>query len=118
MEDLRQLTNPYYFANIVLSFSFLACKLIPPLCNVVFNGDSEFEIQQSEIMFFMLVIVMLRARKTGSMNFIAYLNNAFMYCKVANCVLWFFAHRVYGCLFVLLFLRKTLQSATYMIIIE
>jgi len=38
------------------------------------------------------------------MTMIAYLTNSFMYCKVANSVLWFFAFKPYGLFFMFLFL--------------
>jgi len=49
---------------------------------------------------------MVRARKHGSMNVVSYLNNSFMYCKVANTVLWFSAWKPYGFAFAFFFLLQ------------
>jgi len=108
MESLKELSHPYYPVNILLSLSYPICKLVPPLCGFVFDGDCEFEDQDTQILFFLLVVVMIRARKTGSMSMVAYLTNSFMYCKVANCLLWFFVFKPYGLFFMLLTLLQGL----------
>jgi len=114
-EDLKTLLHPYYIVNIILSISFLTCKLIPPVCEIVFAGDCLFEMRETEILFFLLMIVMIRARKTGSLNVVSYLTNAFVYCKVANTVLWFFFYKPYGLLYLFLFLLQgfLLPQPTY-----
>jgi hypothetical protein len=106
MEELRSLVHPYYWVNIILSTSYILCKFISPACKAVFGGDCDVEMRQTEILFFLLIVVMVRARKTGSMSVVAYLTNSFMYCKVANTVLWFLAYKPYGFAFLLLFIRK------------
>ena len=111
--QLISVLHPYYIVNILMSTAFLACKSIRPLCDVVFNGNCEFEGRQTEILFFLLMVVMLRARKTGSMTFIAYLNNSFVYCKVANLVLWFLSFKLYGLVYLVLFLGKLPYFAQY-----
>jgi len=108
VEELKTLLKPYYIVNIILSLSFLTCKLIPPVCDVVFAGDCSFEMRETEILFFLLMIVMIRARKTGSVSMVAYLTNAFVYCKVANTVLWFFTYKPFGLLYLFLFLLQGL----------
>lgn len=39
---------------------------------------------------------MLRSRKTGSLTMINYLSSSFMYTKIANLILWFYADIRYG----------------------
>jgi len=109
VEELKTLLRPYYIVNIILSLSFLFCKLVPPVCDVVFAGDNTFEMRETEILFFLLMIVMIRARKTGSsMSIVAYFTNAFVYCKVANTVLWFFTYKPFGLLYLFLFIIQGL----------
>jgi len=97
--DAKILLGPYYLVNFALSTSFLLCKVIPPVCSMVFAGDCEIEMRQTEIMFLLLMVVMIRARKTGSLTLVSYVTNSFMYCKVANTFLWFFAYKPYGLLY-------------------
>jgi len=99
MDNLKRLVHPYFLVNIVLRLSYLVCKFLQPLCDVLFAGDCEMDMKQGEILFFLLVVVMVRARKHGAMNVVSYLNNSFMYCKVANTVLWFSAWKPYGFIF-------------------
>jgi hypothetical protein len=109
-ESTKELKHPYYPINILLSLSYPLCKLIPPICAFVFDGECAFEGRETEILFFMLLIVMARARKTGSMTMVAYLTNSFMYCKVANCALWFFVFKPYGLLYMFFFLSESLYT--------
>jgi hypothetical protein len=103
-DSAKELRHPYYIFNIILSLSYPIGKLVSPFCDYIFDGECQLEGRETEILFFMLLIVMARARKTGSMTMIAYLTNSFMYCKVANCALWFFAYKPYGLIFMLAFL--------------
>jgi len=106
--ELKGLLHPYYLVNIFLCSSYLLAKFVPALCNLFFSGDCELEMKQTEILFFLLVIIMIRARKTGSMGLLAYLSNAFMYCKAANTVLWFISYKPYGIAFVVLLLLQVM----------
>lgn len=81
--------------------------------HILFNYDKlyfnnwYFLIQkQSEIMFFLLFVIVMRARKTGSVTMLAYLSTGFMYCKVASLILWFNADPRYGLVFLVLFVCK------------
>lgn len=103
--------HPYYFVNTVMSVSFIASKLIPQLCWLVFDGNCEFESRQTEILFFLLMVIMIRSRKTGSMSISAYFSNAFVYCKVANTVLWFFHFKLYGLIYLALFFSKYFDNS-------
>lgn len=105
-KEVKGLMHPYYLVNILLSLSYLLAKCTTPLCNFVFAGDCEIEMRQTEIFFFLLVIIMIRARKTGSMGLLPYLSNAFMYCKAANIVLWFVSYKPYGVAYILILLGK------------
>jgi len=107
-DDVKALIHPYYWVNIILSLSYIICKFVEPLCILLFQGECTVENRQTEILFFLLMVIMVRARKTGSMSLIAYLTNSFMYCKVANAVLWFIAYKPYGMIFLVLFLLQGL----------
>ena len=47
--------------------------------------------RETEILFFLLVVIMIRSRKTGSTALVAYLSNGFVYAKGANIILFFLA---------------------------
>ncbi|XP_076035521.1 thioredoxin-related transmembrane protein 2 homolog [Oratosquilla oratoria] len=95
-EDLVQLLHPYYITNILLSLSFVVCKTTP-LCHIVFAGEScEFSMWESEVMFFMLVVIMFRSRKTDSRSMLSYISLASMYAKVGNVILWFSSDPIQG----------------------
>jgi len=64
--------------------------MVPPFCHVVFpGGECELEWKESEILFFLLVVVMMKNRKTGNMSMLSYISSSFMYCKAANVLLYF-----------------------------
>lgn len=104
--DLLQLLTPYYLVNFILSLSYVVLKRIPGVCNYLFNTDNcEFDGRETEILFFLLIVVMIRTRKTGSVTMISYLSSSFVYTKVANLILWFNSDYsmgiIYGILFIL-----------------
>ncbi|KAL0269278.1 UNVERIFIED_CONTAM: hypothetical protein PYX00_007073 [Menopon gallinae] len=93
VNGLRQLCHPYYIINIILSVSYITAKKLPYLCQYVpINPESvcELDSRESEILFFLIIVVMLRTRKAGSVTMISYLSSSFMYSKVANMILWFY----------------------------
>lgn len=107
LEDLKTLLKPYYWLNLLMSFSYVIAKKVPILCQYTFpNSESKCELdaRESEILLFMMVVVMIRSRKSGSLTMINYLTASFMYCKVASLVLWTFADMRTGILYAILFL--------------
>jgi len=92
--EIKQLFHPYYIVNLVLSFSFLFLKLTHPFCDYLFAPGPEMcelDMRETEILFFLLVVIMIRSRKTGSTALVAYLSNGFVYAKGANIILFFLA---------------------------
>jgi hypothetical protein len=73
MGELRQLVRPYYVLNLVLCGSFIVLKTVSPLCDFLFAASAvsnkevcELDMRENEILFFLLIVVMIRSRKTGS----------------------------------------------------
>ncbi|XP_026756796.1 thioredoxin-related transmembrane protein 2 homolog [Galleria mellonella] len=96
-KDLRQLIKPYYWINILLSVSYVASKRTSVICNFLFPGaDCELDSHETEILFFLIIVVMLRTRKAGSVTMINYLSSSFVYTKITNLILWFYADIRYG----------------------
>uniref|UniRef100_A0A0P6CXC2 Thioredoxin-related transmembrane protein 2-B n=2 Tax=Daphnia magna TaxID=35525 RepID=A0A0P6CXC2_9CRUS len=111
LHDIKELVRPYYLVNCILSISFLVLKTVSPMCMYLFPvGESqcELDMKQSEIMFFLLFVIVMRARKTGSVTMLAYLSTGFMYCKVASLILWFNADPRYGLVFLVLFVLQAI----------
>lgn len=53
-----------------------------------------------------MIVIMIRTRKTGSVTMINYLTSSFVYTKVANLILWFYADVRMGILFAFIFICK------------
>jgi len=62
--------------------------------------------RESEILFFLLIVVVIRTKKAGSVTMINYLTSSFMYNKVANLILWFYADIRLGIIYGILVIRK------------
>ncbi|KAL1501368.1 hypothetical protein ABEB36_006699 [Hypothenemus hampei] len=108
-QDLLQLTKPYYLINIILSFSYIVLKRIPGICNYLFQTDNcEFEGRETEILFFLLIVIVMRTRKAGSSSMISYLTSSFVYMKIANMILWFNADYLMGIVYSILFILGAL----------
>ncbi|KAL1124557.1 hypothetical protein AAG570_001181 [Ranatra chinensis] len=107
-KDLRLLFKPYYLINIILSLGYIVAKKTPGICSLLFPKSDplcELDSRETEILFFLVIVIMIRTRKTGSVTMINYLTSSFVYTKVANQILWFYADfrmgLVYGVIFVL-----------------
>ncbi|KAL9924661.1 thioredoxin-related transmembrane protein 2 homolog [Glossina fuscipes] len=103
-KQFRTLAQPYYWMNILMALSYLLAKKTKPICSMVFAGDDmcELDSRENEILFFLLIVIMIRSRKTGSVNMINYLSSSFIYTKVANAILWAYSDFRYGLAFLLL----------------
>lgn len=106
-KDFVLLLKPYYWVNILLSISYLTAKKAPVLCENLVLGplaeQCELNGRETEILFFLLIVVMIRTRKAGSVTMINYLTSSFMYTKVANLILWFYGDVRYGFGFAVVF---------------
>ncbi|CAD7088640.1 unnamed protein product [Hermetia illucens] len=107
-KDLKLLIKPYYWVNILLSFSYIIAKRTPLLCNYLFNLKAEerceLDGRETEILFFLVIVIMIRTRKTGSVTMINYLTSSFIYTKIANLILWSYGDVRYGALFLCIFI--------------
>uniref|UniRef100_A0A1Q3FAY1 Putative thioredoxin-like protein n=1 Tax=Culex tarsalis TaxID=7177 RepID=A0A1Q3FAY1_CULTA len=120
-KDVVLLIKPYYWVNILMSISYILAKRAPMICNYLwtylFNQADQCELdgRETEILFFLLIVVMIRTRKTGSVTMINYLTSSFTYTKIANLGLWFYSDirlgLIYGALFILVALL--LPEPTY-----
>lgn len=112
-KDLVLLLKPYYWVNIILSLSYLIAKKTPYLCTRLFTvtkeaGECELDSRETEILFFLVIVVMIRTRKTGSVTMINYLSSSFIYTKVANLILWSYADYRCGIMFGIIFIITAL----------
>lgn len=106
--DFKLLLKPYYVINIIMSIGYIIAKKIPIVCTSLFPSSKplcELDSRETEILFFLAIVVMIRTRKTGSVTMLNYLTSSFVYTKVANLILWFYADirmgLLYGVLFIL-----------------
>lgn len=104
--DLWLLIQPYYWFNILLSVSYIIAKKAPGICTYLFprkDAECELDSRETEILFFLLIVVMIRTRKTGSITMINYLTSSFIYTKVANLILWCYGDFRYGIAYAVIF---------------
>ena len=68
--------------------------------------------RETEILFFLAVVIMIRSRKTGNTGLVSYLAAGFMYAKCANLILFFLADPRLGLVYTLLFLLQVTTEQT------
>lgn len=51
-----------------------------------------------------MIVIMMRTRKAGSVTMINYLTSSFVYTKIANLILWFYADIRMGIFFAVIFI--------------
>ena len=91
-------------------------KKAPGICSYLFTAikkdsaesDCELDSRETEILFFLAIVVMIRTRKTGSVTMINYLTSSFIYTKIANLILWAYADYLYGMIFAVIFVLTAL----------
>ena len=85
-KETKVLFHPYYWINIILCASFVFMRLVSPFCQILFGPGKEaceLDMRENEILFFLLVIVMVKSRKSGATaTAAAYLASGFIYAKV------------------------------------
>lgn len=70
-KDLRLVIKPYYWVNILLSLTYIVAKKLPIFCNYahpyLFPHEDACELdgRETEILFFLIIVIMIRSRKTG-----------------------------------------------------
>ncbi|BFG03611.1 thioredoxin-related transmembrane protein 2 homolog [Drosophila madeirensis] len=106
-KQLATLAMPYYWVNILMALSYLLSKKTKFICTRIFTLGEEDDVcdldsREAEILFFLLIVVMIRSRKTGSVTMINYLSSSFLYTKVANAILWGYADFRFGLGFLLM----------------
>lgn len=89
------------------------------MCKYLFpteDGECELDGRETEILFFLVIVVMIRTRKTGSVTMINYLTSSFIYTKVANLILWSYSDVRFGIGFAAIFIlcAMVLPEPTYM----
>lgn len=119
-KDISLLLKPYYWVNILLSLSYLIAKRAPVVCSYLLpvdaaTGDCELDSRETEILFFLIIVIMIRTRKAGSVTMINYLTSSFIYTKVANVILWFYNDPRFGIGFgaIAILLAMLLPEPTY-----
>lgn len=100
-KELCLLAKPYYWLNLLMALSYIVAKKTIPICNRVFRHNMtdemcELDGRETEILFFLLIVIMIRSRKTGSVTMVNYLSSSFIYTKVANAILWAYSDFRYG----------------------
>lgn len=110
-KDFVLLVKPYYWVNILLSLSYILAKKTPGICSYLFTSvetQCELDGRETEILFFLAIVVMIRTRKTGSVTMINYLTSSFIYTKIANVILWTYSDYFYGIAFGVIFIITAL----------
>lgn len=69
------------------------------------NLNNNFQ-RESEILFFLIIVIAIRTRKTGSISMLSYISSSFLYTKIANLILWFTADPLLGIIYGIIFICK------------
>lgn len=89
-----------------MSLGYVLAKKTPGVCAFLFPNSNplcELDSRETEILFFLVIVVMIRTRKAGSVTMINYLTSSFVYTKVANVILWFYSDIRMGLIYTVLF---------------
>ena len=81
--EIHQLIHPYYWINLILCLSFLTLRLIDPICHWTFGDtweskkqeDCELDMRENEVLFFLLIVIMIRYLIIRAMFFHLFVRN-------------------------------------------
>jgi len=119
LKECSRLLHPYYWINIILCSTFVFLKMVSPFCQVLFGPSKEaceLDMRENEILFFLLIIIMVKSRKSGATHTAAaYLASGFIYAKIANVILFFRLDPRMGLVYTFFFLLQAmlLPEPTY-----
>uniref|UniRef100_A0A2P2HX26 Thioredoxin-related transmembrane protein 2 homolog n=1 Tax=Hirondellea gigas TaxID=1518452 RepID=A0A2P2HX26_9CRUS len=100
-ETLKILVHPYHGFNILFSLSYMTAKLVEPICQLLFpiGTAAELTMWETEVLFFLIIVVMFRTRRSGARTAVAYITTATFYAKTCNMILWFTADPAMGIIY-------------------
>ncbi|GIX73071.1 thioredoxin-related transmembrane protein 2 homolog [Caerostris extrusa] len=103
VKELKRLIHPHHILNVILAITYLFTKLVNPFCTILFpKSGCELEFKETEILIFLVVIVLLRTKKRGAVQMIPYLSSLCMYAKLANIALFFYSDPRLGVVYAVL----------------
>ncbi|VDK55603.1 unnamed protein product [Cylicostephanus goldi] len=104
LKEAKQILTPYHLLNALLSVTFLCAKGIPQICPWIFvteaGEECAIDSREREILMFLAVIIAWKGRKAT--NWLHYINNIFLFSKVANIALFLRADALVGIVFLLI----------------
>lgn len=87
---MKNLIHIHYIGNVILALVFFILRTVPPMCRAVFSASEtvcSLDWSEWQICSFLAVIVIFKNKKQA--NWVAYITNSCMYCKIASVVLFF-----------------------------
>lgn len=99
-QELIAVRNPYYWINLIVCLSYIIAKRIPATCGVLFKHEHcDLDGRETEILFFLVSVVAIRTRRSGSVSIADYLSASYTYARLANLALWWYADARLGIAF-------------------
>lgn len=115
-EDVKKLFHPFYVVNLILALSYIISKFFQPICMILHTTTGcEIDFRESEILTFLVIVVVFRTRKYGTTSMLPYLSSACMYAKMANVLLFFYSDPRMGIIYLVVCLLQVvlLPEPTY-----
>ncbi|OQR74808.1 thioredoxin-related transmembrane protein 2-like [Tropilaelaps mercedesae] len=98
--QVRRLLHPHYVATVFLATVFFPLRLVSPVCDVMFpEKGCGLDYRETEILFFLIIIILFRTQKMGCTSLVPYISSASMYAKVAMVLLFFYNDLRYGIIY-------------------
>ncbi|VDL83407.1 unnamed protein product [Nippostrongylus brasiliensis] len=108
LQEARQILTLYHLLNGLISTAFLCTKGISVICPWIFvadDGKCEIDSREREILMFLAVVIAWKGRKAT--NWLHYINNIFLFSKVANVMLFLRADALVGIIYLLIVVAIT-----------
>ncbi|XGW17168.1 hypothetical protein V3C99_002072, partial [Haemonchus contortus] len=103
LKEAKNVLTLYHLLNTLLSVTFLSTKGIPEICQWFFvseDGECALDSREREILIFLAVVIAWKGRKAT--NYLHYINNIFLFSKIANIALFLRADAFIGVIYLLI----------------
>lgn len=98
--QVRRLLHPHYVMTVFLATVFFPLRLVSPVCELLFpEKGCGLDYRETEILFFLIIIILFRTKKMGYTSLVPYISSASMYAKVAMVLLFFYNDLRYGIIY-------------------
>jgi len=101
--EMKYWFSSHYILNTIACTIYMLTKTIHPVCISLFeldeNGNCQLDYRDTEVLFFLAMVIVLKNRKWKPLTAVEYVSNIYLFAKLANLLLFFRQDLRWGALY-------------------